>query len=267
MLTFKLDELGGIRMKKLLIVLVILILLGALGYIAWKYMSGPVDPGIVTEITPTPVVEKKVTADDILVETVKYENKTDNMDIKCEYPRIKSFKNASFQNSVNSEIAKHSLDQVNEIKNVIEDDTDDLKPEMFIRYSCNFERFNYGKYLFLVVSHDYESGGIRSNKWKDIYSINVETERIVYLSEMFEVGVKYEQAIISEITKQAAERDIELMGGNGIEKLSQKQSFYINEEGKLVVYFQPSFVAATVYGEVSFVMPFTLNSQGYFEIK
>ena len=253
-------------MKRFLIVLVVLIVLGAVGYVAWQNMDRPVEPGPGVEITPPPAVDKKDIASSVVVETVPHRLKTDNIYVQCEYPKIVSFKNASFQSTINNTMKDYCLDQVREIENVIYDDTDERKPETLYKYVCSFERFNYGKYLFLIVSHNYDTGGIRSNQWKDIYSINAETERLIYLSELFEVGVKYEKAVIDEITKQAKERNIELMGGNGIEKLSQKQSFYINEEGKLVIYFQPSFIAATAYGEVSFVMPFTLNDQGFFEI-
>ena len=231
-------------MKKFLIILVILILVGAVGYVAWQKIGsgeGGNTPG--PDVTPTPITESKVDAK--------------------EYPKIKSFKNASMQNYINTQIADNILKYVQEINYIVDEDT---KPEEIYRYTTSYERFNYGKYLFLVVSQNYETGGIRTNKWKDIYSINVETERIIYLSEMFEVGVKYEQAIISEITKQAAEKNIELMGGNGLKKLPQKQSFYIDQNGKLIIYFPPSEAAATVFGELSFEMPFKLNSQGYFEI-
>ena len=247
-------------MKKIIILLIIFILIGALGYIAWQKMDTPGGDNPPVEITPTQT--ETITADKVGIETVYFNNKTGNKFVQCEYPKIISFKNAYMQNNINLEISGHIREYINEIDYKIDDQT---KPEELYQYTTSYERFNYGKYLFLVISQKIETGGIRSNEWKDIYSINVETERIVYLSEMFEVGTKFEQAIIDEITKQAAERNIEINDGNGIHKIPQKQSFYI-QDGKLIIYFQPSFIAAEAYGDLSFEMPFTLNSQGFFEI-
>ena len=242
------------------LILCFILLIGGIGYIAWQQAdsTGPDDP----IVKPTPTPTEVVTSEDVVVETVYLNNKTGNKFVQCEYPKIKSFKNAYMQNNINTEIAQHILEYVREIDFRVDTET---KPEELYQYTTSYERFNYGKYLFLVISQEYETGGIRSNKWKDIYSINVETERIAYLSELFEVGTKFEPAIISEITKQAKERNIELNNGEGINKIPQKQSFYI-QDGKLVLYFPPSFIAAEAYGDLSFEMPFTLNSDGYFEI-
>ena len=91
------------------------------------------------------------------------------------------------------------------------------------------------------------------------------TESLVYLSQMFEPGVKFESAIIAEIEKQAAAKHIELMGGNGIDSLKQNTKFYI-KDAKLIIYFAPAEIAANVYGELSFEMPFTLKTNGTFDI-
>ena len=56
------------------------------------------------------------------------------------------------------------------------------------------------------------------------------------------------------------------MGGDGLQKLPTKQKFYIRD-GNLILYFDPSEVAANKYGALEFEMPFEIDSEGYFEVK
>ena len=145
---------------------------------------------------------------------------------------------------------------------IVDDETPDTA---LYKYVTTYYKYTCGKYLSLVIDQDYQTGGIRSNKWKDIYNINAETERLFYLNEIFKVGIDYKTAIIEEINRQALTQNIELIGGNGLTKIPDKQKFYIKDD-KLVIYFAPSEAAANVYGELHFEMPFTMNEDGYFEI-
>lgn len=188
--------------------------------------------------------------------------KTDNRNIDCVYPAITSLSDKEFENYINNTIAQNIQAYRNEIEIIVDEETPDTA---LYSYITSYDRYNSNKYLSLVISQDYQTGGIRSNRWKDIYNINVKTNRLFYLNELFEPGINFENAIISEITNQAATKNYELMGGNGLTKLSTKQKFYI-KDNKLVIYFDPSEVAATVFGELHFEMPFVMNSDGYFEI-
>lgn len=242
-----------------IIVALILVILIAVGIIVvLNQDSGPDIPGPIIDSSGDNVAKM---AKNIVVESSGFVIKTDNRYIDCTYPKITSLEDKEFENSINTEIALNIQGYRDEIEFIIDDETE---PTEMYRYVTSYERYNNGKYLSLVIDQDYQTGGIRSNKWKDTYNINSETERLVYLSELFEPGVKYEETIISEITAQASAKNYELIE-KGLTKLSTKQKFYIKDE-KLVVYFDPAEIAATRFGELHFEMPFTMNENGFFEI-
>ena len=251
-------------MKKGIIVLIVVILLVITVFVlARLFHSKPVGPNppIESGEINTPVVQDA--AAKVRVEAVTVRNKTDNIDIHNVYPTITSFKNKEFENYINKQIASAIAEYRTEINSMVDDETPDVK---LYKYVTSYTKNTWGNYLTLVVTQDYQTGGIRSNRWKDIYNIDVSTERIIYLADLFEPGVAYENAIISEITRQAALKGYQLMGGEGISKLPTKQKFYI-QDGKLIIYFDPAEVAATSYGALEFEMPFTLNNNGFFEVE
>lgn len=246
---------------KLIIIFLVLIILIAGGVYLLMQDSGPKLPPDIGP-TSTSIKSEGKKAEEIAVQDTHFENITDNRYIKCIYPKLTSLSDKEFENYINTQIAANINEYINEIGYIVDDKT---QPTEMYRYVTTYDRYNCKKYLSLVINQDYQTGGIRSNIWKDIYNVNAETERIFYLNELFEPGINYETAIIAEIMKQAEAKNYEMMGGNGLTKLSTKQKFYIKDD-KLVIYFDPSEAAATVFGELHFEMPFTMNDKGYFEI-
>lgn len=249
------------KSKMILIICIIIVVLGVGGYLTYNSMHKEPTPPII-DIPSGDIKTPDAKADSIVVQDVKVENYTDNRYINCVYPKITNLTDKEFENYINKQIATNINEYRSEIEYIVDDET--LPTEMY-RYVTTYSRYNCDKYLSLVIDQDYQTGGIRSNKWKDIYNINVETQRIFYLEELFEAGAKYEEAIIAEITKQAEAKNMELVGGNGLTKLPKKQKFYI-KDNKLIVYFDPSEISATAFGEQHFEMPFTMNEKGFFEI-
>lgn len=250
------------KKSKVILIICIVVVLAVGGYFAYNALnSKPTPPDIVVPSGDVKTPEAKAAA--VVVQDVKVENYTDNRHINCVYPKITSLSDKEFENYINKQIATNINEYRSEIEYIVDDET--LPTEMY-KYVTTYSRYNCGKYLSLVIDQDYQTGGIRSNKWKDIYNINVETQRIFYLDELFEAGAKYEEAIIEEITKQAEAKNMELVGGNGLTKLPKKQKFYIKDD-KLIIYYDPSEISATVFGEQHFEMPFTMNENGFFEIE
>lgn len=250
-------------MKKIIAILALIVVIGV-GYV---FLLGP-DGILNKDDTRSEENHEEVNpidgplAKDVIIESVPVNNKADHININNRYPSIKSFKSKEFENYINKTIAGNIAEYRNEINEIVDDYTLDVKQYSYI---TNFERYNWGSYLTLIVNHDYQTGGIRSNTWKEIYNIDVSTERIIYLEDIFRATVDYEDAIIAEITKQAKDKNIVLMGGDGLKKLPTKQKFYIRD-GNLIMYFDPSEVAANKYGVLEFEMPFKIDSEGYFEI-
>ena len=248
-------------MKKIIGILALIVVVATVSIFGYKMINEekPIEnPNSGDQV----VVNGDILAKDVRVESVNVNNKADHINIDNRYPSITSFKSKEFENYINKTIAGNIADYRNEINEIVDDYTLDVKQ---YSYLTDFERYNWGSYLTLVIKQDYQTGGIRSNTWKEIYNIDVSTERIIYLEDIFRATVDYEDAIIAEVTKQAKDRNIVLMGGDGLQKLPTKQKFYIRD-GKLIMYFDPSEVAANKYGALEFEMPFEIDSEGFFEV-
>ena len=251
-------------MKKVLAILAFVVVVAAVSIFGYKFVTDkPIDN---PESGDKPVVNVdngKKQAADTRVESIVVNNKADHINISNKYPAITSFASKEFENYINKTIAANIADYRNEINEIVDDYTLDVKQYSYI---TDFERYNWGSYLTLVIKQDYQTGGIRSNTWKEIYNIDVAKERIIYLEDIFRATVDYEDAIIKEITAQATAKNIVLMGGDGLKKLPTKQKFYIRD-GNLILYFDPSEVAANKYGALEFEMPFEIDAEGFFEVK
>ena len=248
-------------MKNLIIALIVLIVIGGGIFLALNMQKIPTQEQ--PKPTPSAPVEKKSPGESVVVESVPSNNKTDKIIISGVYPRITSFENKEFENSINKEIATNISNYVREIVTIVDDKTPDVK---LYRYTINFDKFAYGNYLTLVIEQDYETGGIRSNKWKDIYNIDASKERLIYLADLFEPGVDFEGLILKEVNSQALLNGWKLMDGDGVKKLPKTQKFYV-KDNKLFIYYDPSEVAAATYGALEFEMPFVLEDNGYFRVR
>lgn len=238
-------------MKKVLIIILVIVILGIGGYFLWDYLNSSKEtPPEPINIEPT---EISLAAETNVVPTSIKENATTvNRIINVTYPSIQSFSNKNFQKYINDEITKVIFAYIDEIKTVVDDQTDITS---LYTYESSYEKYTHGDYLSLVISNDYQTGGIRSNKWKDIYNINCRTERLLYLSDIFAANVDYKKEIIDEVNKQAQEKNYVLMNGAGLLTLNDNQKFFIKDE-KLIIYFDPAEIAPASYGELQFEMPF-----------
>lgn len=251
-------------MKKTVIVVVVIAIVAVLGFACFTMFGNnatgvpSIDPGLNLPVPNSGETDDSLAAK-VVVEAVSVKNKVGNIEIDNEYPVIKSFKNKNFENSINTKIASNLADYRAEISHMVDDYTPDTK---LYKYVTEYERYNWDKYLTLVINQDYQTGGIRSNTWKEIYNIDVTTERIVYLADLFDATTDYEKAIIDEIT---AVSKVEFMGGEGLTKLPTYQKFYI-KDGKLVIYFDPSEAASAKYGVLEYEMPFELGEDGLFKV-
>lgn len=244
---------------KVLICLLIVAIIGVGGYFIWKNFSTPIE--IIEESGDVISVEKGL-AEKTTVKTVQIKENASgaNRIIDVKYPSIQSFKNKDFQNYVNNMITNVIFAYKDEIMVMIDEETD---PATLYRYVTSFEKLANGDYLSLVISNNYDTGGIRSNKWKDIYNIDVRKERIFYLEDIFPAHINYKSEIVKEINKQATEKGYTLMNGEGLQTLDDKQKFFIDGD-KLVIYFDSAEIAPATYGELQFEMPFTLDEDGKF---
>lgn len=249
-------------MKKILIIISIIVVIGAVGGLAFYFYGNYTPDTPEVEDSGDVVVEDTGLAAKAVVKTITIKETASgaNRMIDVKYPSIQSFKNKDFQNYINNAITDIIFAYKDEILVMIDEKT---PATALYKYAAFYDKYTHGDYLSLVISNDYQTGGIRSNNWKDIYNINVKTERIFYLEDIFPANVDYKETILQEIEKQAEENNYVLMNGAGLKELNDKQKFYI-KDGKLIICFDPSEIAPTKYGELQFEMPFNLDENGKF---
>ena len=230
-----------------------MIALGVVGYFLWKdSTSGPGE--VITsgeETTPKSLAELT----EVTPVTIKEEARGVNRIVDVTYPSIQSFKNKNFQKYINDMITKVIFAYRDEINVIVDEET---PASNLYTYTTSYEKYAHGDYLSLIISNDYQTGGIRSNQWKDIYNVDVRTERLLHLSDVFAANVDYENLILEEIKKQSEQNNYVLMNGEGLEQLSENQKFFMKDE-KLYIYFDPAEIAPASYGELQFEMPFVLK--------
>ncbi len=135
-----------------------------------------------------------------------------------------------------------------------DDDKNDIIKNKMYRFNTNYNRYNNGSIISLVINLDYNTSGLRSNAWKEIFNIDVEKCKQLDLSDLFSSSA-YKDRIISEINNQAKSKGFKLIEAEGITNIPDNQKFYIKDK-KLVLYFENSAISKS---EIEFVMPFEFN--------
>lgn len=238
----------------LAVVFIIIILLGVGGYFVWKGMQSEpieVEPSGEIEVQPLGLAEQA----NVVSVYIKENASGVNRKVDVTYPNIQSFANKSIQKNINDSITEVIFAYRDEVNAIVDDETD--KANLYA-YTSSYEKYTYEDYLSLVISNNYETGGIRSNQWKDTYNIDVRTERLMTLEDVFAPNVNWQEEIVKEVNKQAEAMHYELMNGEGLQEIESSQKFYI-KDAKLVIYFDPAAIAPASYGELQFEMPFTMG--------
>lgn len=248
--------------KGLIIVLcvVLVVALGVGGFFVWQSMNKI--PNITTPSGDEIVTQKSLSEQTVVTPVVVKQNSGTNREVDAIFPAISSFKNKNFEDYINEQIRTVIFSYKDEISTITYEGTPSTA---FYSYKATYEKYTHGDYLSLVISNDYQTGGIRTNTWKDTYNIDVRNERIIHLEDIFPANVDYEKEIINEVTKQAEAKNYVLMNGLGLTALDVKQKFYI-EDNKLIIYFDAAEIAPATYGALQFEMPFTLGEDGKFSV-
>ena len=223
-----------------------------------------------------------ITKDDIDVITKLYnvEKSQTHVTINVERPEIVGLSDYTFQQVINKEISDSIVPYQNEIAILAEGfavEADDMISTKTYKYRVTYDKYRLGDYLSVVVKHDIHTGnssatiddpektdGLRSSEWLDTYVIDVKKNEKVTLGDICGFS-DWEKTIVSQINEQADDEGIEIILGNGLEKLSANQKFYIDSETqKLIIYFEPGSIAKYSAGELLFEMPFTYSDGEFY---
>ena len=191
-------------------------------------------------------------------EVIQFDNEAENVNLVI--PKFLNLEN-EYMSQINSQIAEELSEQ-----KVYADATMGFQDDEigFFTYEVKYDRFNCGTLVSLVFEQYIHLGYGRPRIQKKCYVIDVQKNKTLKLKDVVDEE-NYEELILAEINKQAKDRGIELIGGNGLTKLNDEQAFYI-KDNKLVIYFESSEIAATAVGELEFEMNFKLKNDSAFTV-
>lgn len=235
-------------MKRIILILLSIIFIVLLGVVCYFTFVKP------TPIGPAPqpsgeIIKQKSELIEIRTSTTKTD--TQRRMVNVAMPAFSNLSDYSFQENINKKIADSINPYINEIAIV----ADESVPATAIyRYIVSYERYNNEDYISLVVLQNYSTVGLRSNVWKDTYTIDVVNNRELKLVDICN-SKDFKKKIVAEVNKQAKEKNIELVAGNGLVDIPDTQRFYIKDK-KLYIYFEPASIAPYLDGEMHFEMPY-----------
>lgn len=241
-------------MKRIAIVLLIIIVAILIGFGIYFAVSQTEEPPIVSGDMSGEIVEL-TEAEKIEITTVLTKTNTQRRDVNVQMPAFMDLSNYSFQESINKEIADSINPYINEVA-IVADES--LPSTSRYKYTVEYERYNNDKFISLVLSQNYSTGGLRSNAWKDTYTIDVVKNKKLSLEDICSSD-DYKKIIVAEINKQAKAKNLNLVAGNGLSDIPDSQRYYIKDE-RLFIYFEPASIAPYLDGEMIFEMPYKFEN-------
>lgn len=248
------------KVKFIIIAIVAIAVLIVAVFFLVKFFSGEQGGPIGPEVPP--VTDEKTASEKIIVDATISNTTDSKREIYISMPTFSNLSDYAFQQYINQRMNDTVKAYQNEINVVLDEDTP-LTTKY--RYNVGFNRYNNDDYVSLVINQNYQTGGMRSNSWKDTYNVDVVRNTELYLKDLFDATIDYRKEIVAEINEQSKEKNYELVGGNGLSDIPETQKFYIRD-GVLVIYFDPAAIAPYVYGELHFEMPFEYKD-GKFYVK
>ena len=114
-------------------------------------------------------------------------------------------------------------------------------------------------YLTIETNRYQYSGGAHGINELSYINWNTETNKQVYIGDLFKKDVDYLQLINTlvkeEISRRSALGEYFFSGSDGFQTIQQTQSFYINKEGDLMIVFNVYEIAPYASGPIYIKLP------------
>ena len=237
-------------MKRIVIVLLIIIIATLIGFGIYFAVNQNEEPPVISGDSSGEIIELSA-AEKTEITTVLTKTNTQRRDVNVQMPAFMNLNNYSFQETINKEIADSINPYINEIA-IVADES--LPSTSRYKYTVEYERYNNDDYVSVILSQNYYTGGLRSNAWKDTYTVDVVRNKKLSLEDICSSD-NYKEIIVKEINKQAVDKKLNLVAGNGLSNIPDTQRYFI-KEGRLFIYFEPASIAPYLDGEMIFEMPF-----------
>ena len=251
-------------MKRVVILTICVIIIIVIAIVIWNInQDQPIEPSI-TPPPPSDIASLYFVNDVPKSLTVGKANVNVTLplfdEIESTNDEARSLSDLSFAEEINNEVLDLFDSYYQEIvlfKDGVsyDDDKNDIIKNKQYKFLADYDRYNNGSIISLVINIDYNTSGLRSNAWKEVFNIDVEKNKKITLSDLFSSSA-YRSQIVAEVNKQAKEKSIKLIEPEGIKTIPEDQKFYIKDH-KLVIYFENSAISKS---ELEFVMPFEFNS-------
>ena len=186
-------------------------------------------------------------ADKIMVNTEFVKEGTKHLSLDMNIPIIEGLKNRRFQKKINKNIKKYQLD----LKSTIEKDASQNCPVHPYELMTNYHvKSNNDIFSLEVLIYDYR-GGAHGMSTRQYYNINTKTNKQIHLEDIADID-----AINKEIQRQIEERfnkgEIFFDEGLKFKGVNKNQSFYITNDGQIVVVFGLYEIAPYAAGILEF---------------
>lgn len=214
-------------------------------------------PGTAVFVMKTQQGEKITVTSEIIKENIE------GLEIDMKIPIIDGLNNKLFQRRVNHKIQKQQLC----LKKTIEKDAirthQYAKKKGFpvIPYTLmtNYHvKSNDNIFSLETTVYDYRGGahGLTTNTY---YNINTQNSKFITIEDLFKPSSPYQEVLNEEINKQIEERRSQgavfFDDEDGFKGITDNQSFYITEDGELVIVFALYEIAPYSSGIIEFTIP------------
>ncbi len=243
---------GTINLKILIIAVIVLVISLVAIYLVVKNNDKDGNNGGKEEV--------EIYSEKIISKTKTFTNKSTNYDIDMKYPQFENLE-ISFNSYINNKI-EADIDY-NNTYNSMALGIQDLSKAGKFTYSVTYDRYDCYDYISIVVHRTAQLGNDRRIDKSKIYVIDAKKSSTAVLQDVMGNKTDFKRKVLECINDEAFKKQIELMGGKSLTKLSDTQSFYI-KDNILHIYFEASEVAPASVGALDFEMPFKLIN-GQFE--
>ncbi len=211
-----------------------------LGNVSLAKSGEDIDAYIRKELNNPLSINAEIGANKAKISTESIKSDIDNVDI--EIPVIKGLKDGVYQEQLNYIIKRTAEKDLNQFEKEVEELKKlgiEWKPEMKIGHQIKSEEDILS---FAITTYSY-TGGANGMSRRDYYNIDVKENKTIRLEDLFKENSDFKAIINDEINRQIKEemdtgKKTYFEGDDGFKSIKDDQSFYINENGNLVVAFQ-----------------------------
>lgn len=201
--------------------------------------------------------------DSLVVDDITFNYQKNGLKLEIHVPQISKLSDSKFQKQLNKTLLNEATTRKNDIINLAKSYNKDMIKDGLTPIPFEYiETFLvipsvYPNYTIEQYKYQY-SGGAHGISEFNYLNINQETNQIITLADLFKEQVDYTSIINSqvkqEITRRTTLGEFFFMGSDSFQSIHQKQPFFINKEGDIVIVFNVYEIAPYASGPIYIVL-------------